>query len=131
MISIETLGFFTGVGFAAGFVIGHCTRCRFYCPEGDEDGVCFRCNGSRSDLRAALKPDANFNEPSVQTTGAAQSPAVQPVVGPNGRPSWGPFPIVNPPCPVCKSDKTKWIPAGWNGGHWHCDKCQNEFGLKI
>lgn len=88
MISIETLGFFTGVGFAAGFVVGHLTRGKFICPAGREDGRGFTCPFHDQVLLESLKPDAQFEGLPV-TTGATQSSPAQPVVEPTGGPSIG------------------------------------------
>jgi hypothetical protein len=109
------------IGLIPGMIIGHCTRCRFTCPNGDQGKGGFWCRCNDRAFQDALKPDANFDVSAGALPLVSFPEKAQSVYAPPGRPS----------CPVCKSDKTKWRPVGWSSGHWHCDKCQNEWGFKI
>jgi hypothetical protein len=49
------------IGLIPGMIIGHCTRCRFTCPNGDQGKGGFWCRCNDRALKDALKPDANFD----------------------------------------------------------------------
>ncbi len=113
MISIEAFAFWIGVAGTGGYVLGYLANAKFVCPDHRRKG--FPCD---EELERTL---ARGVDVSISDFDAPAAPRTSPSVTEGGAKEQSALPG-RPSCPVCKSDKTKWRPVGWNGGHWHCDR---------